>query len=133
MYLTQDVMFTREQLIFIIETAMSSAFDQVHGSLPQNQHDVEIFKDELPYYRCGAINVVAIFVPILWAQTEGKRINDGMGTGDFPCWKEFENRCEEFVDRQLAGNFNQTWPEFRDLAEKIVDTCWNEYLQVGVL
>jgi len=135
MYRGQAVPFTREQLVFVIETYMAGAFDMVHGSLPSCESDAKHFAENpdkyggIGDYRCGAMNTVAINVAILWAQTEGKRVGDGMGTGDFPHWDDFQQRCNEFVEKQLAGDYNQQWPNFRDLAEKIVDVCWADYLK----
>lgn len=133
MYCEQDIPFTREQLIFVIEASMAGAFDKVQGALPQNKSELIFFQDignevELANFRSGAVASVGIFVPILWAQTEGKRVGDGMGTCDFPYWKEFVERCEGFANKRIAGDFSEDWVNFRDLAENIVDECWSEYL-----
>lgn len=76
--------FDREQLIFIVEASLCAAFDKVHGALPTGSSKVggsdlahwNEHKEELLQFLWGAVHHVGIFVPILWAQTEGDDVSD---------------------------------------------------------
>lgn len=130
--------FDREQLVFIIEVALCSAFDKVFGALPTGCSTVggADYKrwledqDELNEFIHGAVSHVGIFIPILWAQTEGKRIGDGMGEGEFYGWGIFEKMVDEFIQHNTTeGNAVIMPPDMSSLAEQIVDAEWNNYLQ----
>jgi hypothetical protein len=113
--------FTREQLVFVVEAALAGAFDKVDGAMPQTEGDKETWNQdfneaERVQFQYGAIQQVGIFVPILWAQLNG----DGMGTNDFYGWAEVEAAYEKFLVDKWE-NPSIFHPDFRPLAEKIVD------------
>lgn len=131
--------FDREQLVFIVDAALSAAFDKVQGALPC-QGEQKIIGFELDRW-CqnrtttmsfvwGAVHQVGIFIPILWAQTEGKRVGDGMGTEDFEGWTEFEKMVQDYIFHNTTQNNKPSDPpDTRPLAEKIVDSAWGDYLK----
>lgn len=124
-----DVKFTREQLVFVVEAALAGAFDKVDGAMPQTESDKEHWdktfaKSERENFQFGAMQTIGIFVPILWAQLD---TTDGMGTNDFYGWPEVEAAYDKFLLDKWAdpGIFH---PDCRELAEKIVDENFGEYL-----
>ena len=129
-----DTPFTREQLVFVVQASIHSTLDKIDGCLPQTTsiEDWEQRREEFNNYCAGAIAHFGIFVPILWAQTEGHRVGDGMGTCDFIGWDEFEKLCYGFIEKHTTEPIpkSQEWPkceETRAIAEKIVDDAWKDY------
>lgn len=130
--------FDREQLVFIVEAALSGAFDVVQGALPMSNPIDGVDLDHwlrsdklLRQFIWGAAQQVSIFIPILWAQTEGERVGDGMGTGDFEGWDEFEKMVDNYITHNTTrGNVRIDPPDTRPLAEKIVDAHWGDYLKI---
>lgn len=119
--------FTNEQLIFVIDAAMSAAFDRIEGSTPYVGLSLsESNAIKLQNYRCGCRDIIGIFIPILWAQTEGVEANDGMGTCDFHGWKEFESLVDDYLSKVMVYNPPReiTTPDTRKLAEMIVNEHW---------
>lgn len=131
-------LFTREQLVFIVQANLHAAFDKVHGALPTGcstvtESELDAWNKneyELLHFIWGAVHNVGIFVPILWAQTEGQRLGEGMGNCDFEGWQDFEGMVQNFIDHHMTvGNKTQWHPDCRELAEKIVDVAWKEYFE----
>lgn len=127
--------FTREQLVFVVDAAMCSTIGKIHGCLPQvtSLKDWKSREKELREYIHGVVSHFGIFVPILWAQTEGHRVDDGMGTQEFQGWDEFKHMCDEFVRRATDPvDPHEQYPrseETRAIAKKIVDAHWSEYFK----
>lgn len=120
--------FTREQLVFVIEAAMCAVLDKVAGIMPQTEGDKKYCdKTAAESYQFGALYQFGIFVPILWAQLN----NDGMGTNDFYGFEEFDAVITKFIEDKWK-NPGICHPDFRQLAERIVDGNFEEYLQVPV-
>ena len=119
--------FTNEQLIFVIDSAMSAAFDRIEGSTPYVGLSLsEATLERTRHYRNACKDVIALFIPILWAQTEGVEVDDGMGCGDFYGWEIFNKMIDDYLSKVMVNNPPREFvpPSTRELAEKIVSEHW---------
>lgn len=120
--------FDREQLVFIVETAMYAAFDHIASSLP-TVVPLEYCPEAVHEVIHGCKATIGHFVPILYAQLT----NDGMGIGDFDGWAEFEKLVDDLTHRRTRPGYKEEpgelyYPDCRELAEKIVDKAFDVYL-----
>lgn len=125
--------FTRQQLIIVVDCLIASAIDQLEGCLPPTiPRDEFLERKYLIDEHINSIkNLLGLQIPVLWTQTEGKRIQDGMAQQDFTGWTELENKIDNLV--QLSSQLEwyasdlYAWinknPTYQ-LAYYIVDKNW---------
>ncbi len=130
MYKPPNRKFTREQIVFVVDVALSAAFDVVFNSLATNEGQVERHESERQYdgledLRCGAQNTAMQNIAIFYAQTT----DDGISPTDIPFIYEFIEICTAFKEKVYNDHvFDQKHPDFRQLAEKIADELWEDYI-----
>lgn len=104
---TSKKRFTRKQLIFIVEAAIASAADRIEGILPDcyaSEIEWQRYQDnksEIGNYIQGCCNTVYVLFSILWAQTEGIVVGDGMGILDHSGADELKDYLEEFENEHI--------------------------------
>jgi hypothetical protein len=119
--------FTREQLIFVLEQAAGGTLNVIEGVLPQTTSwdDWEANENSFLHMIHGATSSFAHYVSILWAQTEGQVVGDGIGTCDWAGFDQAEEFWSAFLNSHLDRNVRTlTWPDVKPLIEKIVDQNW---------
>lgn len=125
--------FTRQQLIIVVDCLIASAIDQLTSCLPPTIPRDEFLKRKhlIDQYIYGIKDLLGWQIPVLWTQTEGKRIQDGMAQQDFTGWDELENKIDNLVQQssQLEW-YSSDWcawinknPTYQ-LARYIVDKNW---------
>lgn len=127
------LMFDREQLIFMVELSLVAAFDRIESILPpvNSVEDYKVNKPLIDYCINGASHTVAVFVSVLWAQTEGQRVYDGMGTTDWAGYDQWEAMVEKYVKKATGKKCPKDLvkPNCRKFAKQIVDENWKNYLR----
>jgi len=127
--------FDKEQLIFMVEYAMNAGLDRIESGLPLCQEDLVEFKLQEKNRRTwfeACIETVGTTLACFWAQTEGKRIGEGMGIGDALETSGFTDLAEKFITERTAEDWpgmedgEQCHPNPHEIAEKFVDDCWPE-------
>lgn len=126
--------FTRDQLLFVVQTIFRGAADQIQSSLPPviPVKEARERREELENYVHGVVNTVGIQLPILYAQLSG----DGMGAGDFPQFGEFKLLADNYLIRQLGlakapPDQTGTFPDTDSIAEEFTDNFLSEYILGG--
>lgn len=121
--------FDREQLVFVVDAVFDGAFDRIASSLPNciDHHEYLNRLAEINDFILGAISVVGQTLPVLFAQLTG----EGMGTGDFAEFAEFEIIVNDYwsVVTDKPVKKEPPRPDFRPLAEKFVDVHFADYLK----
>jgi hypothetical protein len=125
--------FSRDQLLFVVQTIFRGAADQIQSCLPPVISIGEAQKrhGDLMQYIQGVVNTVGIQLPILYAQLT----DDGLGAGDFPQFGDFSKMVDTYFIAQMGldGKFNKdgTFPNTDDLAEDFVDEFLTDYILGG--
>lgn len=128
--------FSREQLVFMVEVIMASAFDNVESVLPPNVTPEEYERNEgnISTWVNSAVDSAGWNLSILYAQLTG----DGMGVGDsVDTPTEGEDGLRHFIHKFVASRKNRRrWgkgervtPDCRKWAEKWVDEVFIDYLK----
>lgn len=130
-----EKMFDREQLVFMVEVIMASAFDNVESVLPPNVTPEEYLQKEgsISTWINSAVESAGWNLSILYAQLTG----DGMGVGDAVdasvdsdiglrgyIWQFVVSR----QNRRRYKKGEKITPDCREWAEKWVDEVFKEYL-----
>ena len=124
--------FNREQLVLMVDLALSSAMDQIDSCLPPtiSPGEYRARQSELDNYIQGCINTAGMMIACIYAQTAGQIDGDGIGVADACAVIDFEKFCHDFQAKRLGGDC-ETIPEMRDLALKFVDKLFGDYLAEG--
>lgn len=146
--------FTRDQLIFMVETALVSALDRIESGTPTGGCDWETrlkcangddsVAKGLLSYDAGAIETAGMNLACIYAQLTG----DGMGVGDAVVCCGFSEAVENWIEliwfdkgasvrarmKQLGkGGWTVSqaytnYPDCKAHAVRFVDECLDEYL-----
>lgn len=125
--------FTREQLLFVVQTIFNGATDQIQSCLPPSVPVEEVKADynaRLQYLK-GIVNTVGIQLPIFYAQLN----DDGMAAGEFVQFGDFNELFVKYMRAQLgmSDGFNEdgTFPDTNHLAEEFVNEYLTDYILGG--
>ena len=129
--------FSKEQLIFVVDLAMTAGLDRIESAVPDTIPLAEYTerKDEIENYICGCIGVVGMNLACLWAQTQGKEMGgEGMGIGDALTACGFEDLAKQFVEERTKPDWpglqegDPCYPSTTEIATKFVEEHWEAYL-----
>jgi hypothetical protein len=142
MYRVPDCRFTREQLTFIADAVLSSAFDRIESALPPSTCLASwpsVAQREA--YLGACLDLPGVALPVIWAQLN----NDGMELNAFAGYADWVQAVETYVrtslehdpspkaTREELEQFVQTLrtvrPDLRKIAEQHVVKDYDEYLQ----
>jgi len=133
MYYSERV-FDKQQLIFMVDTVLGSAMDQIASCLPP---DSDMFQHESSQsdfgngYVQGCQNTAGHALSVLFAQITG----DGMGATDAIAIIKFDEFVDDFQIAALANGGRvlnpgtRYFPNTRPLAIKFVNEVFDEYLK----
>jgi hypothetical protein len=131
--------FDREQLTFMVDVILCAAMDRIESALPQapGKRDLDEWKSRetaFGEYVHGCLWTAAHGLAVLWAQTGGQDVGDGMGTGD-----AYEDcGLEGLVNKLIATRTSGKWkgfqqgepcmPDTTPLAKRFVSRNFKDYL-----
>ena len=131
--------FDRDQLFFVVEAILCSAFDRVESCLPpttpKSDRLLRDSSNQLESYQRGAVECAGMALAVLYAQLT----DDGIGIGDaLDLAGDFPKAVEKFVKDCLKGKGRELHPgdkcspDARPYAEAFVDNAFCDYLYLGV-
>ena len=134
--------FDRDQLEFMVDVILCAAVDCIEAGLPQSpnkvdREDFESRKEEFDNWTAGCLETAGHGLAVLWAQTAGEDIGDGMGTGD----ALEESKLEPLVEKMITERTSKNWKGFKAgdrctpdtalLAKRFVHRNFKDYLKLS--
>ncbi len=118
--------FTRKQVLFMVEAALSAACDRADSCLPSavSVEEYEKHKDSIESYISGAIETAGMNIAIIYAQLTG----DGIGIGDAISLIKFDKVIKKFIKSRIKnGEQKNDYPNCKKLAKQYVEFVFDDY------
>ena len=124
--------FNREQLIFIVEAALTAAFDRIECvfTADLSEYEFKMQEKRINIWIDGAKETAGLTIAIFYAQL----CDDGLAVGDALEVSGMNEAVSKFLDIKVkeikeAEEKREFPPDCRPMAEKFVNEMFNEYLK----